>query len=177
MGTVRRMTSDPSHDAPSSGHPDRALLLLLDVREIEQLKHRYFRALDSKDWDVFADCLAPDVVADYGGLAFGDRDELTAYMRANLGPGMITLHQAHHPEIEVSGDLATGRWYLFDKVLVPAHDFALEGAAFYDDEYRRTPDGWRISRTGYRRTYEATFKPSAVPSLRITPGGVSPDIR
>ncbi len=33
----------------------------------------------------------------------------------------------------------------------------LIGAAFYRDKYRRTADGWRISGTGYDRTYEATM--------------------
>jgi hypothetical protein len=31
------------------------------------------------------------------------------------------------------------------------------GAAFYHDEYRRTADGWKISKTGYDRTYDATM--------------------
>jgi hypothetical protein len=33
----------------------------------------------------------------------------------------------------------------------------LIGAAFYHDTYRRTSDGWKISATGYDRTYEATM--------------------
>lgn len=33
----------------------------------------------------------------------------------------------------------------------------LIGAAFYRDTYRRTDDGWKISATGYDRTYEATM--------------------
>ncbi len=32
----------------------------------------------------------------------------------------------------------------------------LIGAAFYHDRYRRTGDGWKISETGYDRTYDAT---------------------
>ena len=31
----------------------------------------------------------------------------------------------------------------------------LIGAAFYHDRYRRTADGWKISATGYDRTYDA----------------------
>ncbi len=32
----------------------------------------------------------------------------------------------------------------------------LMGAGFYRDRYRKTPDGWKISKTGYDRTYEIT---------------------
>jgi hypothetical protein len=33
---------------------------------------------------------------------------------------------------------------------VPEHRSLLEGAAFHDDLYVRTPDGWRVLVTGYR---------------------------
>ena len=42
------------------------------------------------------------------GLVFADRAALVDYMRANLGEGLVTLHQAHHPEIAVDGETATG---------------------------------------------------------------------
>ena len=78
-------------------------------------------------------------------------------MRNSLPPAIITVHQCHHPEIEVDGDTATGTWYLDDKVIITEHRMLLTGAAFYDDAYRREADGaWRISRTGYVRSYEAT---------------------
>lgn len=129
---------------------------MTDHDDLVALKYRYLRHLDLKQWDDFADTLATDVTADYAGLRFEDRDTLVAYMRENLGPRMITLHQAHHPEIVVDGDTATGRWYLEDKVLMPDFGLTLEGAAFYEDRYRRTDAGWVIAHTGYRRTYELT---------------------
>ncbi|UUZ60918.1 nuclear transport factor 2 family protein [Nocardioides sp. B-3] len=45
------------------------------------------------------------------------------------------------------------------RVYAPAHDFALEGAALYSDRYVRTPDGWRMSHTGYERIFEKTRTP------------------
>ena len=70
---------------------------------------------------------------------------------------MITEHRVTHPEITVNGDEATGIWYLQDRVIVAEFDFMLIGAGFYHDRYRRTADGWRISATGYDRTYDATM--------------------
>jgi hypothetical protein len=143
---------------------------VLDIESIKQLKYRYLRTLDLKRWEEFAEVFLPEATGDYGeGLSFGSRDELVAFMRENLGPQMVTLHQCHHPEIAVDGVRATGVWYLEDKVLMPEHRLVLEGAAFYEDRYVRTPEGWRIAHTGYRRTYEATMSMDDMPSyvLRI----------
>jgi len=129
-----------------------------DLEQIRQLKYRYLRTLDTKQWEDFAGCFVPDVTADYAGLAFSDRDALVEFMRTSLGPDVVTMHHCHHPEIEVDGDTAQGRWYLHDQVISAEHRFRLEGAAFYLDRYRRTPEGWRISHTGYERTFEATYR-------------------
>ena len=138
-----------------------------DITAISQLKYRYLRTLDTKDWDGFRDCFLPGATGDYNGLVFADREALVGYMRENLGEGLLTLHQVHHPEIEVAGDTATARWYLQDKVIVPAFSFMLEGAAFYSDRYARTSEGWRVSHTGYRRTFEITYDLADLPGVRV----------
>ena len=90
-------------------------------------------------------------------LHFTNRADLVEYMRSALGPSVITEHRVTHPEITVTGDTASGSWYLQDRVIVAEFNFMLIGAAFYRDQYRRTDDGWKISGTGYDRTYEATM--------------------
>ncbi|AFR50848.1 MULTISPECIES: nuclear transport factor 2 family protein [unclassified Gordonia (in: high G+C Gram-positive bacteria)] len=142
-----------------------------DLRAIENLKYRYLRSLDTKDWATFSSTLTDDVTGNYGeGLAFSNRDELVGYMRENVGPAVITEHRVAHPEIEIDGDTARGRWYLQDRVIVAEFSFMLIGAAFYDDTYRRTADGWRISSTGYDRTYEATIGLADLPSFALKVG-------
>jgi SnoaL-like domain len=129
-----------------------------DIDAIAQVKYRYLRALDTKDWDEFAETLTEDVTGDYGErLHFTNRTELVEYMRSSIGPGVITEHRVTHPEITVDGDEAKATWYLQDRVIVVEFNFMLIGAAFYHDTYRRTSDGWKISATGYDRTYEATM--------------------
>ncbi|OIN79277.1 nuclear transport factor 2 family protein [Mycobacterium malmoense] len=135
---------------------------IADIEAIKQVKYRYLRALDTKRWDDFAETLTDDVVGDYGSsvgaeLHFTNRVDLVNYMRRSLGPAVITEHRVTHPEITVGGDEASGTWYLQDRVIVADFDFMLIGAAFYRDTYRRTDDGWKISATGYDRTYEATM--------------------
>jgi hypothetical protein len=145
-----------------------------DREAIAQVKYRYLRALDTKHWDDFAATLTEDVVGDYGSsvgeeLHFTNRTDLVDYMRSALGPAVITEHRVTHPEIMVSGDEASGTWYLQDRVIVADFNFMLIGAAFYRDRYRRTEDGWRISSTGYDRTYEATMSLSAI-DFKVKPG-------
>lgn len=135
---------------------------LADIEAIKKVKYRYMRALDTKHWDDFADTLTEDVVGDYGESLgeehhFTDRASLVEFMRTSMPAGIITEHKVTHPEIEIDGDEATGIWYLQDKVIAPEFNFMLIGAGFYHDTYRRTPDGWKISKTGYDRTYDASL--------------------
>lgn len=130
-----------------------------DIHAITRLKYRYLRTLDTKQWDDFASCFAEDATADYNGLEFAEPTSLVAYMKKNMGEGVYTMHQAHHPEIDIdpeNPDRATATWYLHDKVIVDAFRFSLEGGAIYSDVYVRGTDGWRIQHTGYRRTFEIT---------------------
>lgn len=141
-----------------------------DVAAISRLKYRYLRSLDTKSWDEFVDTMVPEATATYSEyLQFESRDAFLAFMRNTLGPHVITEHRCDHPEIDVVGDSATGTWYLADTVLIPSHNMLLRGAAFYSDRYVRCDDGcWRISHTGYERTYEVVLSLSDLPSLRLT---------
>jgi SnoaL-like domain len=141
-----------------------------DKEAIELVKYRYLRALDTKDWDEFADTLTDDVTGDYGDrLHFTNRTELVDFMRSSLGAGVLTEHRVTHPEISIDGDEARATWYLQDRVIVAEFSFMLIGAAFYHDTYRRTADGWKISATGYDRTYEATMSLENL-NFKTTPG-------
>lgn len=147
---------------------------LVALEEIKRLKHRYLRAIDTKDWDLLTDVLTADATADYGTPTYGrplklvGRDAIVGFMREQLGPGLITTHFATQPEIDVNGDEATGTWAFEDTVIAVEHRVAIIGAAFYEDRYRREDDGWRIAHTGYERTYEATLKLDDLPSFRLT---------
>ena len=145
-----------------------------DIDDIKAVKYRYLRALDTKHWDEFADTLTEDVVGRYGESVgeehhFSSRDELVGFMRNSLGPEILTEHRVTHPEITVDGDEATATWYLQDRVIAPDFNFMLIGAGFYNDTYRRTPQGWKISATGYDRTYEATMSVEGL-DFKLKPG-------
>jgi hypothetical protein len=106
----------------------------------------------------------------YGGrpLKLAGRDEIVGFLRARLGPEVITVHSAGQPEITVDGDRATGTWLFEDTVIAIEHRVVVKGAASYHDRYERGADGrWRIAHTGYVRTYEAMLSLDDMPSFRL----------
>ncbi|MGQ4601541.1 nuclear transport factor 2 family protein [Nocardia sp. R6R-6] len=144
------------------------------IEAVRQLKYRYFRTLDLKQWDAFADTLTVDATGRYGTRAMGrplhldGRAAVTAFMRENLGPSVITVHVANHPEIRVDGDTATGAWAFEDTVITTEYGVLIRGAGHYTDTYRRDTDGrWRITSTAYQRIYESVQALSDTPSFRL----------
>ena len=148
---------------------------LAALEEIHRLKYRYLRCVDLKLWDEIGDVFTADATVDYGTKALGEpiklrgREEIVAFLRKSLGPGIITVHFASQPEIDVDGATATGTWSFEDTVIATEYRVVIKGAAFYEDRYAKGDDGrWRISHTGYVRTYEVMMSLDDVPSLKVT---------
>ena len=69
-----------------------AVQQLLDIEAIKQLKARYQRAVDTKDWDLMGSVLAADAHSVYsdGKYAFDGRDAIVKFLRDGLGdPGFV----------------------------------------------------------------------------------------
>ena len=80
------------------------------IEEIKQVKARYFRYLDTKDWDAFADVFAPEARMDMSGELRGSEPDdgvttgqhaIAAFVRRMVGD-VTTVHHGHTPEIEVT---------------------------------------------------------------------------
>jgi len=150
---------------------------LAPIEEIRQVKYRYLRCVDQKQWDELADVFTADATVDYGThvyekpLKLAGRDEIIAFFRKNLGPDIVTVHAAGQPEITVDGDTAAGRWRFQDTVIAAEYRTVVVGAAFYEDRYERGADrAWRIAHTGYARLYEAMLSLDDLPSFRFLAG-------
>lgn len=143
-----------------------------DIDAICRLKYAYFRLLDQKRFTELGELLTEDVTTSYqsGDMRQRGRAEVVAFLEKSLGdPGIVTMHNGHHPEVDVNGATATGRWYLEDRVIVPGADFALCGTAIYEDRYVKADGTWRIAHTGYERIYEEhrSYSTGVVISVRI----------
>jgi hypothetical protein len=119
---------------------------LAAIEEIRRLKARYFRLMDEKRWDEWAQVFAEDFVGVYEGphpeLRFEGRDAIVSENRRILATAK-TVHHGHMPEIEItSPTTATGIWAMFDYVELPG--FTLRGFGHYREEYVKQRDGWKI---------------------------------
>jgi uncharacterized protein (TIGR02246 family) len=126
-----------------------------DVEAIRQLKARYFRTMDTKQWDqmreVFADDVVMDTTASGGGVVTG-ADAFVAFLRETLGD-VVTVHHGHMPEIEVtSPTTATGIWALEDLLVWP-DGMRLAGYGHYHETYEKTDGEWRIKTSTLTRLH------------------------
>ena len=100
---------------------EQAHAVLAEIESIKQLKARYCRFLDTKDWEAWRGIFTDDFVSDTseaGGKVIAGADDFVAFTRKNLGrPSQPTAHQVHAPEIELtSATTARGIWALQDVV-------------------------------------------------------------
>src|SRR3954454_6267172 len=95
---------------------------LLAIESIKQLKARYFRCVDTKDWEgyrkVFADDVRFDISDDIaeGGIVEG-AENAVRLTRDGLSGKVVSVHHGHCPEIAItSGTTATGIWAMEDEL-------------------------------------------------------------
>jgi uncharacterized protein (TIGR02246 family) len=122
------------------------------IEQIKALKARYFRCMDTKDWDGFAEQFAPDAVMDMSGevpegdgITHGNR-AIAAFVRDAVD-AVVTVHHGHMPEIEVtSPTTARGVWAMEDKLRWPdgAPIRTLHGYGHYHETYERIDGRWLI---------------------------------
>jgi len=124
---------------------------LWDIEQIKQLKARYFRFLDTKNWAAFAELFTEDCVHHLPQEAPTPSVTNEDYFRSlkeQLGHG-VTTHHGHTPEITLrSATEAEGIWAMFDYVQVttPGGPVSIKGYGHYLETYRKGDDGrWRIS--------------------------------
>ena len=136
---------------------------MTDHQDITDVLVRYATGIDSRDWTLFRTCFTDDAGFDYGGIGtWNSPDALTAYMRrSHSGP---SLHRLSNFVIAVDGDQARSRTYVDAVVMGPKGFGVVNTFGWYDDELRRTADGWRIA---FRRT---TLHGTRLPGLlRVVP--------
>ena len=129
---------------------------LIAAEKIRQLKARYFRSLDTKQWDEFEALFAADATFDMRDAA-GARDEgalltgapaIAAFVRDAVS-GMVTVHHGHMPEIEIlSAHTARGTWAMEDVLRWTTGGAdgtqVLHGYGHYHDSYVRVDGRWLI---------------------------------
>jgi hypothetical protein len=134
-----------------------------DIEAITQLKARYCRFLDAKDWTAWRDLFTDDFVGDTsaaGGREIVGADAFIAFVRRTLGASRrTTVHQVHAPEIELTSETtARGIWALEDFVrFAPGLD--MRGYGHYHETYEKRDERWRIKSSKLTRLREDIVTP------------------
>jgi hypothetical protein len=132
---------------------------LLEIEAIKQLKARYCRYLDTKDWDAWRSLFSDDFLSDTspaGGKVIRGADEFVAFTRKGLR-SQATVHQVHAPEIELpSPTTASGVWALEDVVRF-GPGVNLRGYGHYTETYQKIDGRWLITSSTLTRLREDVF--------------------
>ncbi len=137
-----------------------------DIEAIKQLKARYCRTMDTKDWaamrQVFTDDVTMDTTDSGGGVITG-ADDFLAFLVEAIGE-VMTVHHCHTPEIEVtSPTAASGIWAMEDMLRWPDGS-ELHGYGHYHETYELLDGQWRISSSTLTRLrMDFTAPPAPVP--------------
>lgn len=127
---------------------------LEDIEAIKKLKAVYLAASDDNDIEAFRNCFATgEIHLDYGHMGvYKTRDDVTQlFEEVGCHEHLLDMHLGTNPRIEITGeDSAQGTWTLyFQDIDLEQHRFIQLGMQ-YDDEYVRTPQGWRIKKSVVR---------------------------
>jgi uncharacterized protein (TIGR02246 family) len=117
-----------------------------DLEAIRQLKARYFRTMDTKNWAEMRQVFTNDAVIDTtasGGRVIAGADEFMDFLRETLA-GVITVHHGHMPEITLtSPSTASGVWALQDMLIWPGGS-RMHGYGHYYETYEKIDGTWLI---------------------------------
>lgn len=129
---------------------------LMEIEAIKQVKARYCRLLDTKDWHAWRALFSDDFVSDTsqaGGKVIVGADEFVAFTRKGLR-SQATVHQVHAPEIELtSPSTARGVWALEDVVRF-GPGVNLRGYGHYTETYEKVDGRWIITGSTLTRLRE-----------------------
>jgi hypothetical protein len=136
-----------------------------ELEAIRQVKARYCRFLDTKDFESWRTVFTTDVVAKVDlAVSTGGTDPMTTPALAGVDqfvPAVLagigdaaTVHHCHTPEIALTSDeTATGIWAMEDW-LVFGDGRELHGAGHYHETYEKQDGTWRIKTLHLTRTIQ-----------------------
>ncbi len=143
-----------------------------DRQQLQQLAIEYANAIDARDWDRLDRVFTPDAWIDYtamGGIA-GNYAEVKAWLPRSLRFFKSYMHLVGNFQYQIGGAAdgggdghdgdngrARGQVACFNPMvlpgLLPGLPRTVALGLWYEDEYLRTAEGWRISRRSERKCY------------------------
>ncbi|MDG2304541.1 MAG: nuclear transport factor 2 family protein [Candidatus Binatia bacterium] len=130
-----------------------ALRTLTDKSEIIDVFNRYATGIDQRDEALFRACFVEDLQVEMEGVEpiTGGATQWVDLALSAVGGYETTHHIVTNHDIRIDGDQATGVAYLQAQHWNPDSSFLVGG--YYTNEFRRTNDGWRISKLTLKVTW------------------------
>src|SRR3954469_5124820 len=120
-----------------------------DRFEIQQLLIDYSTAIDKRRFDDLDRVFTPDAFIDYramGGID-GSFPEVKAWLAQVLPNFPAYAHMLGNFDVRIDGDAASSRTICFNPMVLGGEkNQILYCGLWYEDEFIRTPEGWRMSR-------------------------------
>ena len=120
-----------------------------DRFEIQQLLIDYSTAIDKRRFDDLDLVFTPDAYIDYramGGID-GQFPEVKAWLARVLPNFPAYAHMLGNFDVRIDGDTASSRTICFNPMVLGGdQNQILYCGLWYEDEFVRTPEGWRMSR-------------------------------
>jgi|SRR5579863_8552479 len=120
-----------------------------------EVKARYCRFLDTKQWDAWTALFTEDCVLDTsdagGPPPIHGRGDALASVRAVIETAR-TAHHVHTPEIVIEGNSARAIWAMQDRVLFDT-GHSLTGYGHYTETYVKQNGGWKIATSKLTRLH------------------------
>ncbi len=154
---------------------DDRLQQMFDYKDIIELKARFGRLADAKDWEGFKNVFSADATFDLGAGQIMHGGATYAYAVRDMLEGAISLHRFSMPEITFTGpNEATGIWVLHDYNVWPSDPVTGERCGYNGhgreyETYRKIDGAWKI--TSWRLRYDRLDPLPRQPLPRTILGG------
>ena len=161
MGLAMGATTGALFAGTAVAHADEAsdqatLTYLMDYNAICACQYSYALGIDMKQPELIAFDETIDVCYPATGTVLNDRPgpEFAQSLVSNMAArDIVTQHYMNVYSLTIDGDTAHGITYLRATHLMEGADIYIVGG-YYENDYVRTEDGWRIKRVQLTYTYE-----------------------
>ena len=133
---------------------------LEDIDALRNLKAEYAAACDDNyDADRLAALFVEDATWESEGMGRHEgREAIREFFRGISGHFVFALHYGLNPQIEVDGDTARARWYLFMPCTVGDTGEAMWRAGVDEEEYVRVGGRWMYKSKKSAPIFHTTFE-------------------
>ncbi len=139
----------------------REIAELRDGEAVKTVMARYCHLVDSRSYAELSELFTEDATCNYGFFgSFKGRKEIIGTFFGTLvdGAASFMVHMVHNPVVEVSGDEASGSWYLTAQTTIQPANRAVWVMGIYRNRFRRVGGAWKICLLDFEFKYYSPYE-------------------